>query len=163
MALLYVCCYRNQLDMESLQIGSLYNYHPREDEKEKTSFCYLASVAATAVGLPFPIINLFASILFFISNRRATYFVKWHCTQALLSQFTVFVINTIALVWTLRILFGSLAATDSYFGFVITVLIFSVIEFVVNITAAIKLRKGIHTEWWFWGALTYAVLKPSKP
>lgn len=145
--------------MESQQVISLHNYRPREDEKEKTSNCYLMSVVAVMAGLPLPIINLLASCIFFISNRNASFFVKWHCTQALLSQFTIFIINSVAFTWTMKILFGSASPTNHYFGYLAAIVIVNIIEFVINIIAAIRLRKGIHTEWWFWGALTNMVLK----
>ncbi len=136
----------------------LANYKPREDEKEKASNGYLMSVIALMAGMPLPIINLLASIIFFIANRKATYFVRWHCTQALLSQFTIFIINSVGFSWTLRIMFGSLELTNMYVGYVMALLVFNVCEIVVNISAAVRVRKGVYVYWWFWGALTDAVL-----
>lgn len=145
--------------MEPVQINSLYSYVPRDDEKEKASNCYLMSVMAVMAGLPLPIINLLATFIFFISNRQATTFVKWHCTQALLSQFTIFIINSIGFSWTFRIFFGATDANNLYFGYMAAIVLVNIVEFIININAAIKLRKGRHVEWWFWGTLTYSLLK----
>lgn len=141
----------------------MISYSPNESEKEKASNSYLMSVIAVMAGLPFPIINLLASIIFFVANRRAGYYVKWHCTQVLLSQLTVFVMNTIAFSWTMRIIFGSLIITNSYLAYLLTILIFNITEFVININAAIKVRKGLPAHWWFWGALTDLIVINNTP
>lgn len=141
----------------------MISYSPNESEKEKASNSYLMSVMAVMAGVPFPIINLLASIIFFVANRRAGYYVKWHCTQVLLSQLTVFVMNTIAFSWTMRIIFGSLIITNSYLAYLLTILIFNITEFVININAAIKVRKGLPAHWWFWGALTDLIVINNTP
>ncbi|MBS1780886.1 MAG: DUF4870 domain-containing protein [Bacteroidetes bacterium] len=150
--------------MEYLQkpVNNLSSYSPREDEKEKASNGYLMSVIAVMAGLPLPIINLLASILFFLLNRKATYYVKWHCTQALLSQVTIFFMNSVAFGWTVKIITGNAPLTNTYLGYLFTIIIFNVTEIILNISAAIAVRKGHHKEWWFWGALTNRLIKPGK-
>jgi len=61
-----------------------FEYQPSEHEAEKASNSYLMSLIALIAGMPLPIINLIASVIFFVGNRKGTYFVRWHCTQALL-------------------------------------------------------------------------------
>lgn len=139
------------------------SYSPNESEKEKASNSYLMSVIAVMAGLPFPIINLLASIIFFVANRRAGYYVKWHCTQVLLSQLTIFIMNTVGFSWTMRIVFGSLTITNSYLAYLLTIFIFNITEFVININAAIKVRKGLPAHWWFWGALTDLIVINDTP
>ena len=78
-----------------------FPYTPGEHEAEKASNSYLMSLVAFVAGLPFPIINLIASVVFYFGNRKGTYFVRWHCMQALLSQFVVFLINNIGFWWTI--------------------------------------------------------------
>ncbi len=135
--------------------NNLHHYKPTEYEKERASNSYLMSIVAILVGLPLPIINLIATALFFFGNRKSTKFVRWHCTQALLSQFTIFIINSIGYAWTLRIIFSENAsASDSYFAYIIVLVFFNLIEFIVSIVLAIKVRKGEHAEWWLWGTLT---------
>jgi uncharacterized Tic20 family protein len=127
---------------------------PAEFEAEKASNSYIMSLLAITGGLPLPVINLFATLIFFLGNRKATYFVRWHCLQALLSQFSLLIVNSIATVWTILIIFGSQEISSNFISYVITILIYNLVEFIATIDAAVKTRKGIHIEWWFYGSLT---------
>lgn len=133
-------------------------YSPAEYECERASNSYLMSVVAIMVGAPLPIVNLLATFFFYMANRKSTPFVRWHCTQALLSQITIFIINAISITWTLRIIFTDLVVTDLYVGYVITVILFNLFEFIITVVAAIKVRKGKHVEWIFWGTITNGIL-----
>jgi uncharacterized Tic20 family protein len=132
---------------------------PGEHEAEKASNSYLMSVIALMVGLPLPIINLIATLIFFFGNRKATYFVRWHCTQVLLSQFSVLIINSFGFAWTMKVIFSGEQITSNYIAYIFTILIFNLIEFIVTIATAIKTRKGIHVQWWFYGGLTNLICK----
>jgi uncharacterized Tic20 family protein len=138
-------------ELETIDIAA---YRPQEFECERASNSYLMSVVTIMVGAPLPIINLLATVFFYFGNRRSTPYVKWHCTQALLSQFTIFLMNSVAFTWTLSIVFEYRSITDSYIAYIITVLCFNVFEFIITVHAAIMVRKGKHQEWWLWGPLT---------
>lgn len=127
---------------------------PAEFEAENASNSYIMSLLAITGGLPLPVINLFATLIFFLGNRKATYFIRWHCLQALLSQFSLLVVNSVATIWTLFIIFGSEEISSNFISYIITILIFNLVEFIATIDAAMKTRKGIHVEWWFYGGLT---------
>lgn len=137
-----------------------FNYEPEEYELEKASNGYIMSLIALTAGLPFPLINLLATLIFYIGNRRATHFVRWHCTQALLSQFSMFLINSVGVIWTILIIFGPEEVNNSYIAYLITVLFYNLLELIATIYAALKTRKGIHTEFWFYGNLTNIICKP---
>ncbi|MFV0378303.1 MAG: hypothetical protein ACK5JD_13495 [Mangrovibacterium sp.] len=137
-----------------------FAYLPSEHETEKASNSYLMSLIAVMVGLPLPIVNLLATFFFFLGNRKGTYFVRWHCTQALLSQFSLIFINSYGFWWTISIFFGSGTITNAYIAYLFSALLFNIAEFVATIYAAIQTRKGIHVEWWFYGALTNLIVKP---
>ena len=139
---------------------SNFNYKPGEHEAEKASNSYLMSLIAFIAGLPLPIVNLIATLIFFLGNRRGTYFVRWHCTQALLSQFSMLFINSFAFWWTVSILFGDKLISGEYIAYIITAIFFNLAEFIATIFTAIKTRKGIHVEWWFYGNLTNLICKP---
>ncbi|MEZ5016653.1 MAG: M48 family metallopeptidase [Flavipsychrobacter sp.] len=133
----------------------LTSYKPSEYEKEQASNSYLMSVVAIIVGLPLPIINLLATALFFFGNLKKSKFIRWHCTQALLSQLTIFLINSIGYAWTLNIIFSEKTEpTNSYFAYLTVLIIFNLVEFIASIMLAVKVRKGIHVQWWLWGSLT---------
>lgn len=132
---------------------------PAEYEAEKASNSYIMSLLAITGGLPLPVINLFATLIFFLGNRKATYFVRWHCLQALLSQLSLLIVNSVATVWTIMIIAGPLKMSSNFISYLITILIYNLIEFIATIDAAVKTRKGIHVEWWFYGNLTHLLCR----
>lgn len=139
---------------------SHFIYNPGEHEAEKASNSYLMSLVAVIAGLPLPILNLVATLVFYAGNRKGTYFVRWHCTQALLSQISLLFMNSFGFWWTISIIFGSETIDSNYIAYMITVFLFNVIEFIATIHTAIKTRKGLHVEWWFYGDLTNLICKP---
>ena len=142
-------------------MSSTFTYHPTETEAEKASNSYLMSLIAIMVGFPLPIINLMATLFFYIANRKSTYFVRWHCIQALLSQLSLFVINTIGFWWTISVLVREDEhISNPYLAYIITVFVINVVELAMTIAAAIKTRKGQHVSWWFYGSLTQMICKP---
>ena len=134
-------------------------YTPNEMELEKASNGYLMSLIAVLAGMPLPIINLLATLMFYFGNRKSTWFVRWHCTQTLLSQLTVLVMNSIGFSWTISVLTSHSILTNAYIGYMITIVLFNVAEFAITIVAAIKTRRGEHVELWFWGTLTNMICK----
>lgn len=138
-----------------------FSYQPGEHESEKASNSYLMSLVALICGLPLPIVNLIASIIFYLGNRKSDYFVRWHCTQALLSQISMLFVNSFGFWWTVAILFGEDHMSNEYVAYMLTVLIFNVTEFIATIYTAIQTRKGVHVVWWFYGGLTHQLCKPT--
>lgn len=136
-----------------------FDYEPGEHEAEKASNSYLMSLIALIGGLPIPIVNLFATLIFYFSNRKGTYFVRWHCTQALLSQLSLLLMNSIGFWWTMSIIFGYESINNNFIAYIICILIFNLGEFVATIYTAINTRKGLHVEWWFYGDLTSLICK----
>lgn len=135
-------------------------YTPAEHEAEKASNAYLMSLVVVVMGIPLPVINLFATFFFYLANRREGYFVRWHCTQALLSQCGLFILNSIGFWWTLSILFGLAAQiSNAYISCIVTIFLVNFAEFIVTIFTAIKTRRGEHVSWWFFGPLTHIVCK----
>lgn len=137
-----------------------FEYLPGEHESEKASNSYLMSLIAVVVGLPLPIINLLATLIFYLGNRQGTYFVRWHCTQALLSQVSLLFMNSFGFWWTISIIFGDKEVSNFYISYMITVFLFNIAEFILTIYTAIQTRKGLHLEWWFYGNLTHLLCKP---
>lgn len=141
-------------------MASEFVYQPSDDESEKASNAYVMSLVAAMAGVPLPIVNLIASLLFYLGNRRKTYFVRWHCTQALLSQLSLLFINSYGFWWTISVLFTEEKATNHYFAYVISAFVFNIAEYIATIYAAVQTRKGKHVQWWFFGPLTQLVCKP---
>lgn len=140
-----------------------FPYKPGEHEAEKASNSYLMSVIALIAGVPLPIVNLIATLIFFLGNRKGTYFVRWHCTQALLSQLSLLMINSVGFWWTISVVFGTGVADTPYFAYIITVLLFNLAEFVATVYTSIQTRKGVHVTWWFYGGLTDLLVSETAP
>lgn len=140
-------------------MSTSFAYHPGDHEAEKASNSYLMSLIAVIAGLPLPIINLIATLVFYLGNRKSTWFVRWHCTQALLSQFSLLIVNTAGFWWTMAILFADKTVTNAYLGYIITAMLFNLSEFAATIYSAVQTRKGKHIEWFFYGPLTHLVCK----
>jgi len=136
-----------------------FAYKPGDHEAEKASNSYLMSLIAVMAGLPLPIINLVATLIFYLGNRKGTYFVRWHCTQALFSQLSLVLMNSFAFWWSVSILFGPESLNNSYIAYIFTVFVFNVSEFIGTIISAIYTRRGMHVEWWFFGNLTNLICK----
>ena len=136
-----------------------FSYEPGEHEAETASSSYLMSLIAIIAGLPLPIVNLIATLFFYLGNRKSTYFVRWHCTQALLSQLSMLFINSYGFWWTISIIFKEAPITSNYIAYMIAAIIFNLAEFIATIYTAIQTRKGIHVEWWFYGTLTNIICK----
>ena len=136
-----------------------FQYLPSEHEAEKASNSYLMSLLAIIAGLPLPIINLIATFVFYLGNRKGSYFVRWHCTQALVSQLTVLLMNSVGFWWTISIIFSEEVISGRYISYILTILIFNIIDLIATIYTAIETRKGIHVKWWFYGDLTNLICK----
>lgn len=139
-----------------------FPYSPSDHEAEKASTSYLMSLIGIMGGLPLPIINLIATLAFYLGNRRGTYFVRWHCTQALLSQFILLPFNSAGFWWTISIIFTSESLSSKYIAYIMTLLIFNLTEFIATIYTAIVTRKGRHIEWWVVGGITNLICKPDE-
>jgi hypothetical protein len=134
-------------------------YTPNEYEWEKASNSYLMSVVAVMAGLPFPVVNLIATGMFYLANRKSSLFVRWHCMQALLSQTFTLPINVCGVYWTLSVLFGDGHITNTYIAYIITIILFNLLEFSATVYAAVQTGRGNHVEWWFFGPFTHLLVK----
>lgn len=135
------------------------SYRISEHEAEKASNSYLMSLIALIAGLPLPIVNLFATFIFYLGNRKGSYFVRWHCTQALLSQFSMLFINSYGFWWTVSIVFADGKVSNEYISYIIVAVLFNLIEFIATVYSAIETRKGVHVKWWLYGSMTDLICK----
>ena len=135
------------------------NTYIHEEEAEKASYAYLMSIVILIIGLPLPIINLLAVLIFYLNNRKKAYFVRFHSLQSLLSQSAVIILNTIGIWWTLLIIFGDHTVTNLFIAYIITVLCCNLIEFVASLYAAVRVRNKHDVQFWIFGALTKSICK----
>lgn len=136
------------------------DYKPNDHELEVASNSYLMSFLILLVGLPLPIINLIASTIFYFGNRKRSFFIRWHCTQVLVSQLSLLFMNSAGFWWTVDIVLSKEKISSNYVAYILTILLFNISEFIATIYTAQKTRNGKHVEWWFYGPLTSVLCKP---
>ena len=146
-------------------------YHPIEQpeeipvrEREDAMGAYLMMFGALAAGLPLPIINLIASVVYYFINKDKSKFVKFHALQSLYSQLPTTLMNAGLIFWTLQILrigFGETpfegfaTGNDMYWGYLYTTLTANIVYVVFSFIGAYKARKGLLYYFIFFGKLAY--------
>ena len=127
-----------------------------EREKEDAMGAYLMMFAAVAVGLPLPIINLIASVIYYYLNRKKSRFIHFHSLQSLLSQIPTTIINWGLVVWSFAIFFKEdWKLTPEYWGYAIFAGISTLLYFVYGLIAAFKARHGKMYYFLLFGKVSY--------
>jgi uncharacterized membrane protein len=126
-----------------------------EREKEDAMGSYLMMFAAVAIGLPLPIINLIASIIYYFINRKKSRFIHFHCLQSLLTQIPTTVINWVAVIWAVTIFFTDRTTTEVFWAYVIFAGLSTTLYFIVSLVAAYKARQGKMYYFLFFGNIAY--------
>lgn len=135
-----------------------------EREKEDAMGAYLMMFAAVAIGLPLPIINLIASIIYYFVNRKKSRFIHFHCLQALLTQIPTTVINWVAVAWGVTILVSdTVSATQMFWAYVVFAGVCTFLYFIVSIIAAYKARQGKMYYFLVFGAWAYQIAYKVRP
>ena len=138
-------------------------YHPLpqpeeipQREKEDAMGAYLMMFAALGAGLPLPIINLIAAVIYYFVNKKASRFVRFHAHQALISQVPTTLMNAVALFWGLRIFLSEeWQFTGFYKGYLVAVLLANLIYLVFGIIGAVKAYGGKMYYLLFFGKISY--------
>ena len=85
--------------MEPIQFtedGQIKLPHPHEiskKEKDDAMGAYLMMFAVWAAGLPLPLLNLIAAIIYYFINKKESRFVAFHAYQSLITQVIVSLLN----------------------------------------------------------------------
>lgn len=134
----------------------------KDSEMEQASLAYLMTLMVGFIGLPLPIINLIGTVLYLLLNKTQSRFVKFHQYQAMLSQIPIVAMNSVALGWTISIIWGSGHMSNLYLGYLVAAIIFNLTDFVYNIIAATKVRKGAMYSFLFFGLLSRRIVFPEQ-
>jgi uncharacterized membrane protein len=153
------------MDMEYNEVFMKRNYSDQfgyisDADAEKASNSYLMSMVAIMAGIGLPIVNLIATLIFFLAQRKSGYFVRWHATQALLSQLILVGFNSAGFIWLMSILFGDKDFTNKFIAYITLLIVVNLFEFIATIYAAMQTRKAKHVEWWLLGPFTQMIVKP---
>lgn len=130
-------------------------------DREKASNAYLMSLIAVVMGLPMPIINLIATGIFYLVSRKGSRYVRWHTTQALVSQLPLFILNNLLFWWTIRILLFCHQLSSQYIAYFILVNLYNIADFYATTVSATQSRKGVTYRWFLYGVITDLLVKDS--
>lgn len=139
---------------------------------EQASNAYLMSLVAVIAGLPLPIVNVIASVIFYSAKRKAPYIVRWHALQSLLGQILIMPFNSVAFWWTFRIIFANFSITTghfdidenfetfsspAYWAYILFTILLNLFEFIAVIITATQVSKGQNVRWFGIASLTDAL------
>ena len=117
---------------------------------------YLMMFAAFAVGLPLPVINLIAVLIYYFVNRKKSRFIHFHCLQSFLSQIPTTLLNWGLPYWGLQVyFFHNHLESNFFFAYIVLVIIANLIYVIFSIVAAVKARKGNFYYFIFFGPYAY--------
>lgn len=140
------------------------NYYPLRQpeeipirEREDAMAAYFMMFASLAAGLPLPIINIIAAIIYYYLNKDKGRFVQFHSLQSLLSQIPVSLINAVAVFWLASVIFSEslMSLNNNFLIYIIFVIIVNISYFGCSIYAAIKARSGRMVYFIFFGKFSY--------
>ncbi len=131
-------------------------------EREDAMGSYFMMFAAMAAGLPLPIINLIAAIIYYYINKKKSPFVHFHALQSLISQLPTSLMNIVLVFWTVRNFIYDQDFSQMYFGYLAAVVIANVLYLIMSIVAAVWARKGRMYYFLFFGPLAYKVAFATK-
>ncbi len=125
-------------------------------EREDAMGSYLMMFAAVAAGLPLPVINLIAAIVYYYVSYKKSRFVHFHAHQSLFSQLPTTMLNWVGLIWTLQIfLFKNSDLNDYFYAYLIFLAVVNLIYFIFSIIGAVRARSGRFIYFIFFGGLAY--------
>lgn len=127
-----------------------------EREKEDAMGAYLMMFAAWGVGLPLPLINLIAAVVYFVINKSESKFVAFHSYQSLLTQIPISLLNAGVLAWVIAIISPKYEDTSAFYAYFLFVIIWNLSYMVFSIIACVKARKGKFYYFWVFGRLSFA-------
>jgi uncharacterized membrane protein len=127
-----------------------------EREKEDAMGAYLMMFAAWGLGLPMPLLNLLAAVIYHMINRKKSPFVAFHSLQSLLTQVMVSLLNAGLIAWTIMLLGPRYEANRYYFTYLVFVLLWNLGYMVFSIIACVQARKGRFYYFWVFGRMAFA-------
>ena len=146
------------------------SYHPipQPDEievrvREDAMGAYLMMFATTALGLPLPILNLVAAVVYYYVNRDKGKFVEFHMLQSLYSQIPVTLLNSGLVAWTIVNFVRDFDFTSMYWGYLIMTGTAGMVYFIFSIIGAVRARKGLFYYFIFFGKIAYHQVYRIRP
>ena len=145
-------------------------YHPLPQpgdieirEREDAMGAYFMMFATAAMGLPLPILNLVAAIVYYYVNRDKGRFVQFHTLQSLYSQVPVTLLNSGLVAWTIVNLVKDFNFSNLYWGYLIMTGVADLVYFIFSLVGAVRARKGLFYYFIFFGKVAYHQVYRIRP
>jgi uncharacterized membrane protein len=113
-----------------------------ERERDDAMAAYLMMFASLAIGLPIPLVNLIASVIYFLVNRKSSSFAAFHSLQALLTHVPVVLLNAGAVGWLIGILVSQAGFHAPFFWYLFFTVLVNIAYIAWSIVALIHASKG---------------------
>ncbi len=126
-----------------------------EREKEDAMGAYLMMFAAWGIGLPLPLVNLIASVVYFFVNKKTSKFVAFHSLQSLLSQIPVSCFNSGLIAWLIAAIVSGFVFSTAFFIYLIFVVLINILYIIFSIVALVHARKGRFYYFPLFGGLSF--------
>lgn len=140
----------------------MMKYHPLPQpdelevrEREDAMGAYFMMFATAALGLPLPILNLVAAIIYYFLNRSKGRFVQFHTLQSLYSQIPVTLLNLGLVAWIITNLVKDYTFSTTFWGYVVMVAVANLVYLIFSIFGAVQARKGLFYYFLFFGKAAY--------
>lgn len=145
-----------------------YHSLPQPDEieirvKEDAMGAYFMMFATSAIGMPLPILNLVAAVIYYYVNKSKGKFVQFHTLQSLWSQVPVTLLNSGLVAWTIVNFVKDLDFSSYYWGYLVMVGIANLLYFIFSLVGAVRARKGQFYYFLFFGKLAYHMVYRIRP
>lgn len=124
-------------------------------EREDAMGAYFMMFAALAVGLPLPVLNLVAALIYLFINKKKSRFIHFHSLQSLLSQLPTSLMNIGLVAWLIRVIFFDFHFNAYFKGYLAMVIAANLIYIIFSIIGAVKARKGEFYYFVFFGNIAY--------
>jgi hypothetical protein len=135
-----------------------FHYCTQPYEHEKASYAYLVSIVSFVVGLPLPIMNLIATVGYYLGIRKSSYFVRWHGVQAIITQLFILPFNSVAFWWFISLYISEDIPNATFWLYLLFVLMLNITELILSIITADRVRNGYHVRWWIYASITDALV-----
>jgi uncharacterized membrane protein len=126
-----------------------------ESERDDAMAAYLMMFASLAVGLPLPLINLIASLVYYLVNRKASRFVAFHSLQSLLSHLPIALANGGLVAWVVVGLVLPGHFLPAFFWYLAFTVLLNLAYIVLSIIALVHAHKGRFYYMPFFGRLSF--------
>ena len=113
-----------------------------ENEKDDAMGAYLMMFASWAIGLPLPLLNLVAAVIYFFVNGRESRYVAFHAYQSLLSQIPVTLLNAGALGWLIAVVVSPARFSALFLIYLVAIAVANCLYLIFSIVALVRARRG---------------------